>query len=233
VRAALAAEGISVLLDPTPNRDTGYDIALVDCTGERSFVTAFGAEAELTAEQIGGLPLDADDLIHVSGYGLLPSTNGRVLGAFIVGLAPSHLVFVDPGPLVRDIDPAVWTTVVRRADWLSCNESEAAALTGATDARSAAGILSRSARNVLVRLGPDGCLLVSDGKVEHVQGFEVDAVDTTGAGDAHAGAFLAALAAGLSPRDAAQRANACAAIAVTRPGPATSPTLVEVLSLMR
>ena len=49
------------------------------------------------------------------------------------------------------------------------------------------------------------------------------AVDTTGAGDAHAGVFLAALADGLAPPAAARRANAAAALAVTRPGPATSP----------
>jgi sugar/nucleoside kinase (ribokinase family) len=51
----------------------------------------------------------------------------------------------------------------------------------------------------------------------------VEAVDTTGAGDTHAGVFIAALADGLSPARAAARANAAAAYSVTRPGPATSP----------
>ncbi|HEY5230015.1 MAG TPA: PfkB family carbohydrate kinase, partial [Galbitalea sp.] len=81
---------------------------------------------------------------------------------------------------------------------------------------------------VLVRLGADGCLVGVDGRVEHIPGYPVDAVDTNGAGDAHCGAFLAALAAGLTPTDAAARANACAAIAITRRGPATAPTLAEV-----
>ena len=52
----------------------------------------------------------------------------------------------------------------------------------------------------------------------------VEAVDTTGAGDTHAGVFIAGLADGLSPARAAARANAAAAFSVTRPGPATSPT---------
>jgi sugar/nucleoside kinase (ribokinase family) len=56
----------------------------------------------------------------------------------------------------------------------------------------------------------------------------VHAVDTTGAGDAHSGVFLAALADGLPAADAARRANAAAALAVTRSGPATSPTRVEL-----
>ena len=62
----------------------------------------------------------------------------------------------------------------------------------------------------------------------HIPAPTVTAVDTTGAGDAHAGVFLAALADGLSPADAARRANAAAALAVTRPGPATSPSRAEL-----
>jgi sugar/nucleoside kinase (ribokinase family) len=60
----------------------------------------------------------------------------------------------------------------------------------------------------------------------------VTAIDTNGAGDAHAGVLLAGLAAGLSPEQAALRANAAAAIAVTRWGPATSPTAQEVDDLI-
>jgi sugar/nucleoside kinase (ribokinase family) len=56
----------------------------------------------------------------------------------------------------------------------------------------------------------------------------VVAVDTTGAGDAHSGVFLAGLAAALSPAGAARRANAAAALTVTRAGPATSPTRAEL-----
>jgi sugar/nucleoside kinase (ribokinase family) len=62
----------------------------------------------------------------------------------------------------------------------------------------------------------------------HIPAPTVRAVDTTGAGDAHAGVFLAALADGLAPADAARRANAAAALAVTRPGPATSPDRAEL-----
>jgi sugar/nucleoside kinase (ribokinase family) len=231
VRAALADAGIEVLLPPDPARDSGYDVALVDAGGERTFVTVFGAEAELTSAQVAGIHLRPDDLVLVSGYGLLPTTNGGVLDLWLDALAESHTVFLDPGPLVADIDADVWASVWGRADWLSCNESEAATLTGERSAGVAADILAHSG-NVLVRLGADGCLLGTRGTVEHIPGFSAIAVDTNGAGDAHAGAFLAALAAGLAPRDAAVRANACAAVAVTRRGPATAPTLGEVLDLL-
>jgi sugar/nucleoside kinase (ribokinase family) len=66
-----------------------------------------------------------------------------------------------------------------------------------------------------------------------VPGFKVEAVDSNGAGDAHAGVFVAGLARGLSAVEAARRANAAAALAVTRWGPATSPGTAEVDALVR
>jgi sugar/nucleoside kinase (ribokinase family) len=61
----------------------------------------------------------------------------------------------------------------------------------------------------------------------------VTAVDTTGAGDAHAGVFLAALADGLPPAQAAARANAAAAWSTTRTGPATAPDRAELDAFLR
>jgi sugar/nucleoside kinase (ribokinase family) len=133
--------------------------------------------------------------------------------------------------------------VLARCDWWSSNEREAALLTGiADDPSAAARALTARTGNVIVRAGALGCFLALSavpgtavsgtavsgtavsGTVVHVPAPAVQAVDTTGAGDAHAGAFLAALAEGLAPTDAARRANAAAAFAVTRNGPATSPT---------
>ena len=232
VRSTLRSAGIEALLSAATERDTGYDIALIDAQGERTFVTVFGAEAELTPASFGTLVVRSDDLVHVSGYGLLPTTNADVLAPWLEALAVVNTTLLDPGPLVANIHPAVWAVARDRADWLSCNEREAAILSGAADSRAAIGILSRTSRGVLIRLGADGCLLAVDGKVEHVPGFPVTPVDTNGAGDAHCGAFLAGLAAALTPREAAVRANACAAIATTRRGPATAPTLAEVEALL-
>jgi sugar/nucleoside kinase (ribokinase family) len=64
--------------------------------------------------------------------------------------------------------------------------------------------------------------------LSHIAAPAVTAVDTTGAGDAHSGVFLAGLAAGLTVGEAARRANAAAALTVTRAGAATSPTRAEL-----
>lgn len=241
VRLALDAEGIEVLQPPSTEADTGFDIALIDDEGERTFVTVFGAEAALTSVGLAGIRLGTGDLVHVSGYGLLESTNARPLAPWIAKIGTVHTVLVDPGPLGADIPPDVLSLVAGRADWLSCNLREALLLSGAADARGAAAALRQSWRAVVIRLGPDGCLIapgsvapgpVAPDGIELVPGFPVEAIDTSGAGDAHTGAFLAGLAAGESPTEAALRANACAALAVTRRGSATAPNADEVQALL-
>jgi sugar/nucleoside kinase (ribokinase family) len=232
VRDRLRESGIGILLDRFAGVDSGYDIALIDDGGERTFVTSFGAETSLDSAALATVAVEPTDIIHVSGYGLLDSTNAAVIVPWLASLDPRVCVLLDPGPLVADIRPAVWSAALARADWLSCNEREAALITGAADARSAVGLLAQLAPGVVVRRGADGCLLAHGGEVLSVPGFPTEAVDSNGAGDAHTGAFLAALASGLPPVTAALRANACAAIAVSRFGPATAPNLDEVIALV-
>jgi len=143
-------------------------------------------------------------------------------------------MFFDPGPLVGSIPAAALAAVLGRADWLACNAREAAMLTGGADPVEAAAELAGPAGaagrpRVLVRTGPDGCLIARPGAgVVAVPGFRVGVVDTNGAGDAHSGAFIAALAAGTAEIAAARSANAAAALSVTRRGPATAPTREEL-----
>ena len=228
--AALAAEGIEVLQPPDRNLDTGVVISLVEAGGERTFVTGPGAEARLRAEDLDRVLASPADAIYLSGYSLLQASNRSALLGWLAELNEASPVFFDPGPLVAQIPPPALTAVLNRADWLTCNAREASILTGREDAASAAEALARgqTERGVIVRTGPDGCLLLPPGAAApvHVPGFAVDAVDTNGAGDTHTGVFIAALPCG--PPEAARRANAAAALSVTRPGPATAPATTEL-----
>ena len=239
VRAALAAEGIRLLRTPDPDRDTGFDVGLVEANGERTFVTTLGAESLREPGAWDLVRLRPGDAVYVSGYGLVPAGSGPVLGAWAASLPPGVLLFADPGPLVADIPAAVLDAVLARCDWWSCNRREAALLTGSDDpAEAARRLIRRASRaDVIVRSGADGCMLAvrvpGSGtgyslSLGHVAAPAVTAVDTTGAGDAHSGVFLAGLAAGLTTGEAARRANAAAALTVTRSGAATSPTRAEL-----
>jgi len=248
VRAALEDEGIDVLRPPDPNADTGFDVALVEADGERTFVTSLGAESLREPGSWDAVQLWPGDAVYVSGYGLVPPESGPVLGAWAAGLPTGVLLFLDPGPLVADIPEAVLDPVLSRCDWYSCNQREAELLAGVQDPVEAARLLARRTgrAGVIVRAGPEGCVLAlrvagpadQVGQVGQVGRVglslslipapAVVAVDTTGAGDAHSGVFLAGLADGLAPAEAAWRANAAAALTVTRSGPAVSPSLAEL-----
>ncbi|MFJ8139728.1 PfkB family carbohydrate kinase [Streptomyces sp. NPDC096013] len=224
-RAALHTEGIDVLLAPRTSADTGFVVCLVDAEGERTFVTSPGAEATLTAADLTELRPEAADLVYVSGYSLLHDSNRAALLDLLPRLDPAVTLVTDPGPLVREIPTGALESLLTRSDWWSCNAREAALLTGLDEPAEAARALSSRLRrgSVLVRTGPDGCLLHHGGRLVAVPGFVVDAVDLNGAGDAHTGVFMAALARGVDPVAAARRANAGAALAVTASGPATAP----------
>ncbi len=235
VRAALAAEGIRMLRTPDPDADTGFDVALVEAGGERTFVTTLGAESLREPGAWDLVRVRAGDAVYVSGYGLVPPESGQVLGAWAAGLPSEVLLFVDPGPLVADIPAAILDPVLARCDWWSCNRREAALLTGSSDPAEAARRLVRRTgqADVIVRAGPDGCVVAlrvpgPAMALSQIPAPAVTAVDATGAGDAHSGVFLAGLAAGLTVGDAARRANAAAALTVTRSGAAVSPTRAEL-----
>jgi sugar/nucleoside kinase (ribokinase family) len=231
VRSALAREKIEILRPPDPRADTGFDVALVEPAGERTFVTSLGAEL-LPAPDGWDLALATPgDAVYVSGYGLVAPGSGPQLGAWAAALPAGVTLFIDPGPLVTGIPAAVLAPVLARVDWWSCNQREAALLTGTPEPAAAARQLRARMphASVMVRAGAQGCVLAAPGtEPTPIPAPLVNAVDTTGAGDAHAGVFLARLAAGLPPAQAAAQANAAAALSTTRTGPATAPDRDEL-----
>jgi sugar/nucleoside kinase (ribokinase family) len=230
-RAALAGEGIEVIQPVKSGLDTGFVLTMVEAGGERTFLTSSGAEATLTAADLDRVSAAARDAIYLSGYGLVHDSSRAAVLGWLARQGGGQVVFFDPGPLVGSIPAAALAAVLGRANWLTCNAREAAILTDSADPRAAAAALAHrpSPARVLVRTGPGGCLIARPGdEVVAVPGFKVGAVDTNGAGDAHSGAFIAALAAGAADTAAARIANAAAALSVTRRGPATAPTREEL-----
>ena len=197
------------------------ETAALDLDGLSVAMVHRGAEATLTGADLAGLATRPGDAAGLSGYGLVhPSNRGALLG-WLARLPAAATVVFDPGPLVTSIPPDALDQVLGRADWLTCNAREAAALTGAARPAAALRALAdrlaahgRPGARVLVRTGPDGCLLSSSPQRTPlaVPGFPVTELDSNGAGDTHTGAFIAALAAGADARQAARRANAAAAI---------------------
>ena len=96
------------------------------------------------------------------------------------------------------------------------------------DLTTAIAPLLRGDAVAIVRDGPEGCGIHVAGETTYVPGYPQKPVDTNGAGDTHTGALLAEVAAGTPWVEGCRRANAAAAIKVTRRGPESAPTADEV-----
>ena len=137
----LAAEGIAVLRPPDPDADTGFDVALVEDGGERTFVTSLGAETLREPGAWDAVPVRGRERrlrvrVRAGRPGIRrhPRGLGRPLPAGV-------LLFVDPGPLIVDLLAAVLGPVLSRCDWWSSNQREAALITGTSDPAEAARLL--------------------------------------------------------------------------------------------
>jgi len=230
-RQAMKDEGIHIGISTPAQRDTGICVALTDASAERSFISYIGAEGEVTEEDLNSVAAEAGDYVYVSGYSLLHAGKAQALLDWTLALPDAINVVFDPGPLVESPDSALMQALLPRIDVWTSNSVEALRFTGAADIGAA---LDRLAEHLpqdvllVVRDGPQGCWIQQAGERRHVPGLAVKAVDSNGAGDAHAGVFVAGLAQGLDAHEAARRANAAAALAVTRWGPATAPGAAEV-----
>ena len=232
-RAAMQAEGIEMTLAASAGKDTGLCVSLTEASTERTFISHLGAEGELSADDLAQIVPRVDDYVYVSGYSLLLEGKAQPLLDWLLALPREIVVVFDPGPLVKAPDSALMRALLPRIDIWTSNGPEALAFTGAADMTQALPMLNQHLQALLVvRDGPNGCWVGRGAQIEHVPGFKVQAVDSNGAGDAHAGVFIAGLAKGLNPAEAARRANAAAALAVTRWGPATSPGTAEVDALV-
>ncbi|NBB08283.1 PfkB family carbohydrate kinase [Pseudomonas sp. SLFW] len=235
-RQALAVEGIEAATPVSDDQDTGLSVALIEPSAERSFISYVGAEGGLSAMDLSSVVVQPDDYVFVSGYSLLHKGKVSTLLTWLGGLPNGANVVFDPGPLVSSPEGAEVQAVLPMITLWTSNCEEALRFTGCEGIGDALEKLAQWLNEdalIVVRDGPQGCWLRQGRDAQHVRGFPVRAIDTNGAGDAHAGVLLAGLASGLSAEQATLRANAAAAIAVTRWGPATAPVAAEVDALIK
>lgn len=231
VAAALTAEGIGTIRPRLAGMDQGCCTVLVDRDGERSFIASSGADGVVTDADMAAIRPALQDHVLLSGYALGYPHSRDALTRWLRQPPPGLRLVFDPCPLVATLPPEARNAALAAATWVSANQSEAQTLTGLADPAAAARHLAqRRYGGAVVRIGAEGChLAMPDGRVTHLPGHPVRAVDTNGAGDAHAGAFIAFLSAGRTPHDAARLANICAALSTTKEGPSTAPQLNDVL----
>lgn len=227
--AALQADGIDThAVERIAGTPSGTAAILLMPDGENSIVVIPGANHALTPERVRAQAARLRQAHVVVAQ--LECPLDAVTEALAIAREAGAVTVLNAAP-VQPLGDAL----LGQLDWLVVNEIEAAALAGMpvpgpAEARAVAEQLRRRGpRQVLVTLGAEGLVLAGPEGTLALPAPRVQAVDTTGAGDTVVGALAAALAAGRPLREALTRAQAAAALAVTRLGTQSAmPTAAEV-----
>ena len=205
---------------PAPGQ-TGSCMVMVTPDAERSMSTFLGATAELDATALHEQDIARSLIFYMEGYlaasptGLQAALQGRQI-ALDAGVALATTL--SDVSMINFCRPGLNAIVGESLTYLFCNEEEAQVWCGTQDLQAITGQLSQLARTVCLTRGPQGCVVLEGGQQTVVPAATVKALDTNGAGDMFAGAFLYAVTHGHSHAHAAWLANQAAAQVVSQYG---------------
>lgn len=215
---SLAQRGIATdRIEIDVQSKTGVTV-VVSTAEDRAMITFLGAIAELSLSQVPADIFHGHRHLHLTSYylqkALQPDFPHLLDAAREAGATTSFDPNSDP---TQGRDEKV-LEVSRHTDILFLNEDEARLLTGVDDIEAAGRQLSELCPTVAIKLGAKGAIGFQDGAVERVEGFKIDAVDSTGAGDSFAAGFVHAFLDGGDLRKCLTIGNACGAFSASRPG---------------
>lgn len=218
------AEGVDTRgVEEDAEAPTGVYFVSHDATGHAfSYLRAGSAASRLSPSNLPLEAIRATRVLHLSAISQAISMSAcdACFAAIAAAKAAGARISYDTNlrlklwPLARA--RAIVHATLAQADWVVPSLDDAAQLFGHDDADAIVDAChALGAAQVVLKLGPAGCL-VSDGRQrERIDAFPVACVDATGAGDCFAGAFASRILAGDAPFAAARYANAAAAIATT------------------
>ena len=184
---------------------TGKCLSIISrADAERTMVTDLGASIHLPGLGDFAAQLERTKVAHFTGYTLLGGPmKDTVYDAMRLAKASKALISVDAADpfVVHEIRDVFWSVLREFADIVFLNEEEARSLSERHDAEDACRSIADQAglTTTIVKLGGRGSLVLHEGELIRVPIHAVDAVDTTGAGDAYAGGYLFGLTRGWGP----------------------------------
>ena len=219
----LQARGVDTNLNHTRASDgqTGSCLVLVTPDAERSMCTFLGVSAELDDAALHPKDIEKSKIYYMEGYlaasptGLKAALKGRQI-ARDAGVALA-LTLSDVS-MIQFCKAGLDAMLGDGVDYLFCNQEEAQVWCGSQDLNVVKETLKKWAKMVCLTRGPDGSEIITAQDSWHVPAEKVKAIDTNGAGDIFAGAFLYAITRGYSPEQAANLGNHAAAAVVSQHG---------------
>ncbi|WP_018624550.1 adenosine kinase [Kangiella aquimarina] len=201
---------------------TGKCLVMVTPDADRTMNTFLGISSELKEQDIHFDALADSQYLYLEGY-LVSSPEAHLAAISAKKHAQANGVKVattlsDPN-MVRFFKPQIEQLLEGGVDLLFCNDDEALEFTEQSDIHLAMDVLKQSAKQVAITLGKKGAIFFDGDKLHTIEAHPVKAVDTNGAGDMFAGAFLYGLTQGYSFADCGKLASFAAGHLVTQFGP--------------
>jgi len=205
---------------------TGKCLVMITPDAERSMNTNLGISATLSVNELQTEAIEAADYVYIEGY-LVSSDTARPAAVELRQRAEKRgtltaLSLSDPA-MVQFFRDGLLEMIGDGVDLLFCNREEAMGFTGTSDLESAAQSLQDYCKTFAITCGAEGALVFDGERSYHIDAQPVKAVDTNGAGDMFAGAFLYALSQDLGYDTAGRFASLAAAKVVSQYGPRLRP----------
>ena len=205
---------------------TGRCLVLISPDAERSMNTFLGISETLSTAELVPEAISASEYLYIEGY-LVTSPTGRRAAVEAREHAESNgvktsLSFSDPGMVEFFRDGLQEMLGGKGVDLLFCNEAEALGWGQTESLDDAVEALKQVAGQFAVTLGARGALLYDGESLLEIPGCETEAIDSNGAGDMFAGAFLYAITHGRDFETAGRFASLAGSRVVSRFGPRLS-----------
>lgn len=212
----------------TPEVNTSFTFVTISSDGERSFYHTIGANGVFCEEDIPRERLLDSRIVHVAGANLMPRFDGAPTTRLLRWVREHHILTAFDTTWDAT---GRWLEVIGESlsyvDFFLPSVEEARAMTGREDIEDVAqALLDRGVRVVVLKMGAEGSYLRTAEMRLRLPALRVPVVDTTGAGDAYVGGFLAGQAMGWDLERSAQLATAAGAACVTAIG--TTPGLRDL-----
>ena len=219
----------SAAANSLPGR-TGQCVVLVTPDADRTMATFLGASASIGPSQLEPPILQDSQYVYLEGYLV---TSDAALDACVAAqrLAREHgtsvsLTLSDPA-IVEFFKDRFERLIESGVDLLFCNEEEARALTGAGDRAAACDAIASLVPRACITCGPDGAVVIDGDTRSEIDGIDIEAVDTTGAGDAFAGGVLFGITNGYGLAESARPGCYAGSRVVSAYGPRLEDSLNE------
>lgn len=213
-----AWEGVGTThLSTTEDRNTGVGFIMLDPAGDNRILLDPGSNEVFGPSHVQDAKGTLEESAVVMAQLEIPAQTARE--GLALGKAAGALTILNPAP-VRPIPRDVFAHI----DILTPNQTEARVLLelppddDSDDLDLCGRLLDLGVGTVVLTRGAQGAVIVDGKGSTPIDPFEVEVVDSTGAGDAFNGALAAALASGMALEDAARRAAAAGALACTKLG---------------